>query len=1003
MTFLNEFSYPDIPQRRIVIFNAFVTFIALGLIYTNAAIVLKYYFLYRPVLQLILLTALFGFFFGNLAGRLVFSKVKKFRLVYITADLLFIFSGLFYLYRSVLINESNSPLITLFFYNQYYTLLPFFIISFFAGIKTCYLLKIACGDFIDGKRAVLSFLVSAIFGFTSGIALAAVFYYYNAYYFYSGILPLLALPTVFLIKLAYNPKPIYAQEIREHAPANETNNNHKRNDLFFVYLNFTYVIIYIYMAYITIVKNLGDFIHIQLLFLVTTLLSLVVGFFIAKIVKQAFWFIYAEMLYPVFFIISFVSILYYKNLSAPDAIYLFIPLSVILGFSLLHSIDHILSSRKHKNRFNIINFSVFILPVPIIASLYFIDFTYLWHFVLLYTAALLNIFIPGLYLMQTHVRGYKKMIYFVLSLIFIPLLILIHMYFKIPLNNNLYIEYTKGFDSLNLINYNSPYINNEGSVFINGIKAFFADDSGIRNMKRSLIPAMLYLGDESEEVLFIDGNRKFFRNPSISFYKNTTVLDYIPERQVDNKILTISGEQNYVLVHSDIISYFINRKTRYKIITDMPNLYDQSENFYRFSGEYYKILSKYLTENGIFIQIIDLANCRKDFFAGAVKNINKSFVKTAAFYFPEYIILMAAKSINGLNIDIKNIDNLNNILSSNQELKNIFYDGSHLLSHFFLQDINELIPLPAKDRIDPFYSFLKPETYKLNKEITDNFLNNNSGVFNLIEETESNRYKLSRLKKQQQKNNDILTKIKTVELLETNKEYEEESLLLIELKKQAEYLPELRKYLSDVLSNREDFYYNAALRFEKNKKWEDARKLYKAMLAINRNNFDANYRLGILSIILQDIPSSFEYLQYAMKLKKDDPKVLYQMGVLLVTNGKPGEALVYFEKALELNEKSASIYYYTGLSYEELGVLSKAKSFYNQALLLDPNDKNIISSINRIEDKNNKKNSEYNPREKNSNSEMELGEDMPLPVTDSALKVRIEEEKNPSTDNQNNN
>ncbi|MBN2039060.1 MAG: hypothetical protein JW864_03400 [Spirochaetes bacterium] len=1003
MTFLSEFSYPEISQRRIIIFNALISFITLGIIYTNASITLKFYFLYRPVLQIIFLTALAGIFAGNMFGRLLFAKLRHYRFFYILTDLIFILACGLYIYTPLLLPGMNNPLITLFFTNQYYTVLPFFIISFFAGLKICYFLKISCGDFLDGKRAVLSFFISAILGFSAGIIIAVVLYYYKEYFIFSGILPVLILPTVFLIKLAYNPKPIYAQEIRDHSGETESGKtNHKRDDLFFIYLNFSYILIYIFLTHVTIVKLFGDSTYIQLVFILTILLSIIIGFILAKIIKQAFWFIYSEMLYPVFFILAFVSLLFFKDITELKAISLFIPLSVILGFSLSHSIDHILLSKKHKNRYSVINFSVFILPLPIITALYFIDFTYFWHFVLIYVVAGLNIFIPGIYLFQSDISGYKKIIYFFLTLFFIPLLILIHLYFKIPMDNNLYVSHTKGFESLNSINYNSSYINDEGIVYIHGIKLFYANDSKIRNMKRSLIPAMLYTDEKSDKILFLDGNRKFFRNPSISLYSNATVLDYVPLRKIDNKRLAVSGGQNYVLINSDMLSFFQENKTRYKIITDIPNLYDQTLNLFKFSGEYYDIIKSHLTEDGIYSQIIDLESCRNEFISGAVKNIKHSFVAAAAFYFPKYIVFVAAKKSDSLKLNSEDLEKFSGKLSSNRDLKNIFYNDHHLVSHLIFSDIDKFSTFTENNiPVDHFYFVRKPSMTKLKNDFNDYYLQNNSEFLSLFDETDSSVYEIKRMKRELSKSENILTDLKNTELLEANKKYEEESLLLTNLKKQAEYIPLLREYLTDILEYKEKHYYKAALKFEKNKEWEEARKLYKAILSINRNNFEANYRLGILSIVLQDIPSSFEYLQYAMKLKKNDPKVLYQMGVLLVTNGMPGEALVYLEKAVELNEKNASIYYYIGLSYEELEILSQAKAFFKKGIEIDPNDKNLISSLKRIEEKIDKRKSRYSPHEKDSNTEAEVGEDMPLQITDSAKNVRkAAEEDNTAGNNQ---
>ena len=90
MKFLKEFSYPDIFQRRIMLYNAFFSFTVLGFIYASASILLRYYSPYASIFGIIFLYAFMGLFLGNIAAKLVFNTIKKFRAVYIASDLLFI-------------------------------------------------------------------------------------------------------------------------------------------------------------------------------------------------------------------------------------------------------------------------------------------------------------------------------------------------------------------------------------------------------------------------------------------------------------------------------------------------------------------------------------------------------------------------------------------------------------------------------------------------------------------------------------------------------------------------------------------------------------------------------------------------------------------------------------------------------------------------------------------------------------------------------------------------
>ena len=69
---------------------------------------------------------------------------------------------------------------------------------------------------------------------------------------------------------------------------------------------------------------------------------------------------------------------------------------------------------------------------------------------------------------------------------------------------------------------------------MNNSAVFNISDSLIRNMKRSLVPVSLFVPEgENNNLLFIDGNQKFFRNPVIGFFKNSISLDPISKSNVD--------------------------------------------------------------------------------------------------------------------------------------------------------------------------------------------------------------------------------------------------------------------------------------------------------------------------------------------------------------------------------------------------------------------------------------------------------------------------------------
>ena len=134
-------------------------------------------------------------------GKFLFAKLKNIRTLYISTDILFVFSCIFYIYGGFLIPGNHNLLLKLFFLNQYYTILPLIAISVLMGIKIRYFLKISCGDFIDNKIAITPFILFLITGIPCGAGLSLLLYNYKDLFLYSGILLLPVISTLIFIKL----------------------------------------------------------------------------------------------------------------------------------------------------------------------------------------------------------------------------------------------------------------------------------------------------------------------------------------------------------------------------------------------------------------------------------------------------------------------------------------------------------------------------------------------------------------------------------------------------------------------------------------------------------------------------------------------------------------------------------------------------------------------------------------------------------------------------------
>jgi tetratricopeptide (TPR) repeat protein len=994
MSFLKEYSYSDIKQRKYIYINVLITFAVSAFIISDAAFNLKYYFFYLQIVKIILLTFIAGIFVGNLSGRFFFGIIKKSRIVYITAEILFIIIAALFFFRSFINPTQKEPLISLFFINQYIIPALIFFFGLIAGIKLHYLLKVSCGDFIDEKGAVYNFLLSSIGGLTIGLFIYAGIAYAGLQSYLPVVLCIGLIPLIFIFYLQYNPDPIIAKHFRDEF--DEKQDNIKNEELIFSYLNFTYVLIYSYLGFITIMKYYGNLNYIHFAFPAFLLILICTGFLLGRFFKNYYRHIFTEMIFPVFFLIFILLINnLYGLLSFKAASALFAPCALIFGFSMYHAIENISEKYPHQKRFNILDISMIVMPVPVLIAFSFVAFSYAVYFFAIYIIIALNLFLPAIYLANKNIPVYKKGILFAYILLFIPLIIVNHLYFKTPLNGTIYAGNTRNFELLQNVNYNSPYIKTTASVYVKDEEIFKISDSIVRNMKRSIIPSMLYVKNRKDDrVLFIDGNQAFFRNPVISYFRNSVCLDTVPLEMVDYYNLPFSGNQKYFADNDDILLYLHKNHEAFRMIFDIPNIFDQTKNYFRFTPEYYKIIKSKLSRGGIYAVSFNLSSCRKDFLSMALKNIKAAFNNSAVYIFSNILVIYSSDDIFVLKITEKSKENIADLFKSFPEMQNIFYGDLHIFSHYAGSNLDELIKILPSEKVDRFYYLRK---YK--GESCYEIFNNLPGAVNISSFTNSlvespNGYFIANMKNQFQNDSVILQTLKKTELAEAAENYELETTLLFELRKLAEYHIMLKEYLNIMYSYKEEYYYNAALRFEQMKKWDNARKLYSAILNMNPSNFEANYRMGIISVTLQDIDNSFKFLQNALKLKNEDGKVLYQMGILYFTTGNFQEAVNFLQRALAQREVSASLYLHLGLSYEQLGNTAEAENYFLKANIQDPNDINIQNKISKIKKNktSDKDNSLLMPENKNEN-DVESDERIPLPINKSAYDMRLKDEE----------
>ena len=112
-----------------------------------------------------------------------------------------------------------------------------------------------------------------------------------------------------------------------------------------------------------------------------------------------------------------------------------------------------------------------------------------------------------------------------------------------------------------------------------------------------------------------------------------------------------------------------------------------------------------------------------------------------------------------------------------------------------------------------------------------------------------------------------------------------------------------------------------------------------------------------------------------------------------MSRGEYQKSLEYLLKAIELNNQETKTIFFTGFCYENIGDLLKAETYYKQAYLLDPQDTDIKTAVDRIAKKIEAERNKWKEEVRDNQLESEKDVNFPLPINESALKQRLSEKE----------
>lgn len=967
-----EYNYTSITQRRFVLLSVFFSIATLAVFTTLSILYLSSLALYSPVWKYILTFSFSGLLTGIFAGNSMLKKLQNHRIIFIIQEILLLCLAIAPIIGSLVYHDVFDVYSNILQYCYWLIYAAIFIMYFFTGIKAPYYLKTTSGDYIDNKNPASIAICVALLSFIASLAFGFFIFYNPQYLILYVILPVLSCIFTILLSLPFCPPAITSRGVTEESAITS------RDDILFTYCNVSFISIFIILILMSIVASYGLYINVIFYSVIAIAAGFLAGTIAAYYIKtNNTVFIYGEMLYP-FLFLGFIIVIHSGDIPFYISIMTAMPFSIFAGLTFGTSLEQIILKNKHQSRYTILLFSLFIIPLPILIAFLWIELTNLWFFVLIYLMAIITIIFPGMYLLQNTKRTASAVLYFVVSLLFIPAIIITHIYFKLPFSNTIVNRYCNGYDTVAMANFNASYITQPATAYVQGIPTCSISDHFARDMKRATVLVNLFAS--SGNTIIIDGYHKFFTNNLYRLLPSPVIIDYIPDRIVDYQKPTITGVAQYATVYSDILRGLSGKKGT---IIDIPNIFDHYMYAFRFTDAYIGSILPHVDD--YYFIIIDVTHTSPALLSGLSSALQKHFSHALVSIYGNLMIIGATNKESGFIVSQAEIQKLENLITTT-EASNIFVNIEHALSYILYTSLESAVPKDKKNG-SVLLHFDKPNITMYQNNFIDTVINTSDAITGIADKT-AHWANLLQLRLFYAKRINQL--LKQSEYYGLQDQYEHEMQALMELRRAGEYTPSLRQYISNVIAYKEKLYENIALMYEKDKQWDKAISLYSALLAVNPNNFTANYRIGIISATIQNMENAFKYLNNAMKMNPNNPDVLYQLGILLVSQGKYNEALTYLLQAHQMNMATASLFFNIGLCYESLKNIDEAKRYYEKAKLIDPNDPSIQSSLERFTIKKEEPaNQNGDPR--TNQLDEEKGESFPLPINQSAYDVRLKD------------
>ena len=117
---------------------------------------------------------------------------------------------------------------------------------------------------------------------------------------------------------------------------------------------------------------------------------------------------------------------------------------------------------------------------------------------------------------------------------------------------------------------------------------------------------------------------------------------------------------------------------------------------------------------------------------------------------------------------------------------------------------------------------------------------------------------------------------------------------------------------------------------------DEAKKIYKEIIEIEKENFQAMHLLGVIFFQQKDYDQGIQFIEKSLQINNKNYSALNNLGNIFLELKKYPEAIEKYKKALDLNKNYTAAIYNLGNTYKAISEYKIALEYYSKAIISNP-------------------------------------------------------------------